>query len=107
MYSENAWDKYTKEELENVDALATSYMDFINNGKNERLVVKESIKLLEEKGFKHISEVNELVKGLPTIPETYKPKLKLITKKPILPSTQELAENSRSKSAKLRVAERI
>ena len=58
MYSENAWDKYTKEELEKVDALATSYMDFINNGKNERLVVKESIKLLQEKGFKHISEVN-------------------------------------------------
>ena len=62
---------------------------------------------LTGKFFKENSEVNELVKGLPTIPETYKPKLKLITKKPILPSTQELAENSRSKSAKLRVAERI
>ena len=60
-----------------------------------------------KKFFKENSEVNELVKGLPTIPETYKPKLKLITKKPILPSTQELAENSRSKSAKLRVIERI
>lgn len=60
-----------------------------------------------KKFFKENSEVNELVKGLPTIPEAYKPKLKLVTKKPILPSTQELAENSRSKSAKLRVAERI
>ena len=60
-----------------------------------------------KKFFKENSEVNELVKGLPTIPAAYKPKLKLITKKPILPSTQELAENSRSKSAKLRVAERI
>ena len=60
-----------------------------------------------KKFFKENSEVNELVKGLPTIPEAYKPKLKLITKKPILPSTQELAENSRSKSAKLQVAERI
>lgn len=60
-----------------------------------------------KKFFKENSEVNELVKGLPTIPEAYKPKLKLITKKPILPSPQELAENSRSKSAKLRVAERI
>ncbi|HAX53531.1 MAG TPA: 16S rRNA (cytosine(1402)-N(4))-methyltransferase, partial [Lachnospiraceae bacterium] len=29
-----------------------------------------------------------------------------ITKKPILPSEEELAENSRSKSAKLRVFER-
>ena len=53
------------------------------------------------------SEVNELVKGLPEIPEAYKPKLKLITKKPILPSAKELSENSRSKSAKLRVAEKL
>lgn len=36
-----------------------------------------------------------------------KPKIKIITKKPILPSEDELAVNSRSKSAKLRVAERI
>lgn len=36
-----------------------------------------------------------------------KPKIKILTKKPILPSDEELAVNSRSKSAKLRVAERI
>ena len=35
------------------------------------------------------------------------PKIKIITKKPILPSDEELALNSRSKSAKLRVAEKI
>lgn len=57
--------------------------------------------------MKEESEVNELVKGLPEIPDAYKPKLKLITKKPILPSEEELKENSRSKSAKLRVAEKL
>jgi 16S rRNA (cytosine1402-N4)-methyltransferase len=36
-----------------------------------------------------------------------KPKLKVITGKPILPSKEELEENSRSHSAKLRVAEKI
>jgi len=36
-----------------------------------------------------------------------KPKIKILTKKPILPSDAELAINSRSKSAKLRVAEKI
>ncbi len=36
-----------------------------------------------------------------------KPKVKILTKKPILPSEAELAANSRSKSAKLRVAEKI
>lgn len=57
--------------------------------------------------FKEYSEVNELVKGLPEIPLEYQPKIKLINKKPILPSDEELNENSRSKSAKLRVIERI
>ncbi len=36
-----------------------------------------------------------------------KPKVKIITKKPILPSEKELEENPRSRSAKLRVAEKI
>lgn len=36
-----------------------------------------------------------------------KPILKLVNKKPILPSAAELAENPRSRSAKLRVAEKI
>ncbi|MGN1096165.1 MAG: 16S rRNA (cytosine(1402)-N(4))-methyltransferase RsmH, partial [Eubacteriales bacterium] len=36
-----------------------------------------------------------------------KPKINIITKKPILPSEEELKENHRSHSAKLRVAEKI
>lgn len=57
--------------------------------------------------FKQASEVDELVKGLPVIPAEYQPKIKLINKKPILPSEKELSENSRSRSAKLRIIERI
>ena len=57
--------------------------------------------------FKKYSEVDEMVKGLPVIPEEYKPLIKLVNKKPILPSKEELTENKRSKSAKLRVIERI
>ena len=57
--------------------------------------------------FKKESEVDEMVKGLPVIPEEYKPTIKLINKKPILPSDLELSENTRSKSAKLRVIERV
>jgi 16S rRNA (cytosine1402-N4)-methyltransferase len=57
--------------------------------------------------FKQNSEVDDLVKGLPIIPEEYKPKLKLINRKPILPSNEEINENSRSKSAKLRIVERV
>ena len=46
-------------------------------------------------------------KGFPVCVCGNKPKIKVLTKKPILPSDEELAINSRSKSAKLRVAERI
>ena len=48
-----------------------------------------------------------MLKGLPDIPEEYKPLIKLINKKPITPSINELKENSRSKSAKLRIIERV
>lgn len=57
--------------------------------------------------FKKYSEVDEMVKGLPVIPDEYKPLIKIINKKPILPSKEELNENRRSNSAKLRVIERI
>jgi len=57
--------------------------------------------------FRKYSEVDEMVKGLPIIPDEYKPKIKLVNRKPILASEEELRENSRSHSAKLRVVERI
>mgnify|MGYP005793358443 CR=1 FL=1 len=57
--------------------------------------------------FKKYSEVDKMVKGLPDIPLEYQPLIKLINKKPILPSEEELKENTRSASAKLRIVERI
>ena len=56
--------------------------------------------------FKEYSEVDKRVKGLPVIPDEYKPKLKLISKA-IKPSKEELEENNRSRSAKLRIAEKL
>lgn len=60
-----------------------------------------------KKTFKKYSEVNEVVKGLPVIPDEYKPLIKIINNKPITANEEEIKENSRSKSAKLRVIERI
>ena len=57
--------------------------------------------------FKKYSEVDEMVKGLKDIPDEYKPLIKIINKKPILPSEDEIKENTRSASAKLRIVERI
>jgi len=60
-----------------------------------------------KKIFKKYSEIDPMVKGLPVIPEEYKPLIKLVNNKPITASDNEINENSRSKSAKLRVIERL
>ena len=57
--------------------------------------------------FKKYSEVDKMVNGLPEIPKEFAPLIRLVNKKPILPSEEELKENSRSASAKLRIIERI
>lgn len=57
--------------------------------------------------FKKFSEVNEIVRGLPVIPDEYKPLIKIINNKPIIATDEEMKENSRSRSAKLRIIERL
>ena len=56
--------------------------------------------------FKKASETPDLPHGLPIIPKEYQPLMKLITRKPIIPSEAELIENNRARSAKLRVVEK-
>ncbi|MEC3657650.1 16S rRNA (cytosine(1402)-N(4))-methyltransferase RsmH [Bacillus velezensis] len=56
--------------------------------------------------FKEKSSLPELPPGLPVIPEEFEPELKLITRKPITASKEELEENNRARSAKLRIAEK-
>jgi len=55
--------------------------------------------------FKKYSEVDKVYKGLPFIPDEYKPKIKLIDK--IKPSKEELDDNNRSRSSILRVIEKL
>ena len=57
--------------------------------------------------FKKVTSVDPLVKGLPEIPLEYQPKFRLVNQKVITPTENELKENSRSRSSKLRVIERI
>lgn len=56
--------------------------------------------------FKEASTV-ELPKGLPFIPDELQPKFKLVNRKPVLPSKEELSVNNRAHSAKLRGIQRI
>ncbi len=57
--------------------------------------------------FKEKSELPPLPPGLPIIPEEFQPMLKLVKRKPITPSEEELEVNNRARSAKLRIAEKI
>ena len=55
--------------------------------------------------FKSVSTIKKELQNLPVIPKEYMPKYKVI--KTINPSKEEVEENKRSRSAKLRVIERI
>lgn len=55
--------------------------------------------------FKSVSSIKEELKNLPVMPLEYLPKYKVV--KTIKPTKKELEENNRSRSAKLRVIERI
>lgn len=57
--------------------------------------------------FNKYTKVNQELNNLPFIPEEYLPNYKLINTKVITPSNKELTENNRSRSAKLRVIERV
>lgn len=57
--------------------------------------------------FKEASSLPELPPNLPVIPQELQPDFKLVTRKPIVPSEEELAVNNRSRSAKLRIIEKL
>lgn len=57
--------------------------------------------------FKEVTEIDPKVKGLPNIPDSYLPDFKLVNNKAIIPNDEELENNNRSRSSKLRIIERI
>ncbi|MCX4365752.1 MAG: 16S rRNA (cytosine(1402)-N(4))-methyltransferase RsmH [Bacilli bacterium] len=95
-------------ELKVLESVLPDAIDLLNESGRICVITFHSLEdRIVKQTFKKYSEINSLVKGLPVIPDEYKPKIKLINKKPILPSNEETLENSRSKSAKLRVIERV
>lgn len=95
-------------ELTVLKSVLPDAIDLLNKGGRMSVITFHSLEdRIVKQIFKKESEIDELVKGLPKIPEKYLPTIKLINKKPILSSEIEISENSRSKSAKLRIIERI
>lgn len=96
------------DELKVLESALLDAIDLLNDKGRIVVITFHSLEdRIVKKIFKNKSEINEIVKGLPEIPLEYQPVIKLITKKPIVPAGTEINENSRSKSAKLRIVERI
>ncbi len=95
------------QELNSLERVMEDALKLLNSG--GRLIIV-SFHSLEDRLVKNFFRAN--AKDFINLPDQLKttllkPKLKLITKKPVTPSTEELQINPRSRSAKLRVAERI
>lgn len=95
-------------ELDILEESMNNALDLLNIG--GRLVVI-TFHSLEDRIVKNIfrerTSIDEKVKGLPNIPEEYLNNYKLVNHKAIVPSRDELENNNRSRSAKMRVIERI
>lgn len=83
-------------------------MDILNPGGRISVITFHSLEdRICKAAFKQASETPDLPPGLPIIPEEYKPEMKLVNRKPILPSEEELEQNNRARSAKLRIVEKL
>ena len=93
-------------ELEILTESINNAFDLLNSGGRLAIITFHSLEdRIVKKAFKKLTDEDEISKKLPIV-ET-KQRAKLITKKPIIPSDSELEENRRSRSAKLRVIEKI
>ena len=96
------------QELNVLNDVLPQAIDLLNKGGRLCVITFHSLEdRIVKKVFKKYSDIDNMVKGLPILPDQYKPKIKLINTKPIVANKDEIDLNSRSKSAKLRIIERI
>ena len=95
-------------ELDVIEPALEQALSMLNVGGRVAVITFHSLEdRIVKRYFKNVSEIDIKVKGLPNIPEEYLPDYKLVVNKAILPSKEELENNNRARSAKLRVIEKI
>ena len=95
-------------ELEVLEKSLNDSLSILNVGGRIAVITFHSLEdRIVKKKFNEITEIDPLSKGLPNIPLDKLPDFKLITKKGIKASEEELLHNNRAHSATLRVIERI
>ena len=99
---------YINEELSSLHKALDQSLDILGEGGRIAVISYHSLEDRIVKNF--FKKESKYCICLPNIPKcecNHKPKIKIITKKPVVASINELQDNRRSRSAKLRVAERI
>lgn len=95
-------------ELKILEQAVRDFIDVLKPGGVISIITFHSLEdRIVKKTFAGLAQGCTCPKSFPICVCGNKPKVKLITRKPILPSERELDENSRSKSAKLRIAQKL
>ena len=95
-------------ELDVIETALEQALSMLNVGGRVAVITFHSLEdRLVKNFFKEKCAIDEKVKGLPNIPEEYLPDFNLVVNKAISPTQEELENNPRARSAKLRVIERI
>ena len=100
---------YVNDELSELKTSLEKTLKILNK---DGLILVVSFQSLEDRIVKDFFNHNSgkrwrSSRHYPELPDKLATQLKIITKKPILPSASEILENPRSRSAKLRVAQKI
>ncbi len=95
-------------ELSNLRAALEGAMEFLSPGGRIVIISYHSLEDRVVKEFFREESRRSIPSGTKLLPDRPRvPRLKLLTRKPVVPAEAEIARNSRSRSAKLRAAERI
>ena len=95
-------------ELDVISPMLASATDKMSSGGRIAVISFHSLEdRIIKHAFKELSSGCTCPRDFPVCVCGKKPKIKEISKKPILPSEEELLENPRSRSAKLRIAEKL
>lgn len=95
-------------ELDVIEPALSQALELLNVGGRCAVITFHSLEdRLVKNYFKEMTKIDDKVKGMPNIPDEYLPDFKLVINKAIVPSEEEIENNPRARSSKLRVIERI
>ena len=95
-------------ELDVIEPALLQALDLIDVGGRVCVITFHSLEdRIVKRLFLEKCAVDKAVKGIPNVPDMYLPDFRLVSTKAIIPSEEEIDNNPRSRSAKLRVIERI